>query len=113
MSLSGKMNLRATIERATASASATGEVSLIWAEVAAGVRCALQPVGVNMDFTGPGIRRETTHTAYFEPDVDLRPTTHGGPGDRILVDGVAYTVVQVDDVAGRGRYLRAKVRREA
>lgn len=112
MSFDAQLNLTATVERATESVGDSGEVSLAWAVQATGVPCALQARGVAERQTDAGLRRETSHVAWFPADADVRPTTQGGIGDRVLIDGARYRVLHVTDVASRGRMLRAELKRE-
>ena len=113
MTLNAKLNRTATIERATVNRADSGEVSLTWEEVADGVPCALQSRAVVEAQHASGMRRETTHVAYLPAGTDVRPTSQGGVGDRLTIEGVSYLAIGVADVAGRGRLLRAELVRQA
>ena len=113
MSFEGQLNMRATVERASATTSDTGEVSLNWSVVATDIPCALQLRSANGRQRAPGFRLEMTHLAYFPFDADLRPQSQGGVGDRVTIDGASYMVLCANNVAGKGRFLRAELKRES
>lgn len=113
MSLAARLDQTADIERATPSVGATGEVTLAWTPIAAGVPCALCPRSSILRAAIPGLRHATTHVAWFPPGTDLRPDAAQALGDRVVVDGALYRVLNVEDVAHRGRLLRAELAKEA
>lgn len=112
MSFHAQLNLTATVERATESTGATGEVTLGWSQTATGVACTIQRRGLRLEQRVPGLRRETTHVAWFPTGTDLRPTAQAGIGDRVLIGGARYAVLQVDNPAAKDRLLRAELRLE-
>ena len=113
MSATGLLNATATIERATPSTGATGEVTLGWSTVASNVRCALQVKrGVNLQREA-GAVSEIEAVLYLPPATDVRPSTGGGPGDRVVIAGAAWRVQHVHVVGDPAKLVRAEVRREA
>ncbi len=111
MSTRGLMTTTATINRATPTTGSTGEVTLSWSQIAADVPCALQLRDGGIKLSTPGIVTEVVGILYVPPDTDLRPVTEDVPGDRVTIDGATYHVTHVRAPAGRGRLLRAEIRR--
>ncbi len=106
MTARGKMHLTATIERGTESESATGQISLTWAETAK-VECALMEGKGGTRILPGGEYLAMDAVAYFPGTADIRPQTSHGPGDRVKIDGVLYAVKFISKIAGRDKIQKA------
>ncbi|HRU04333.1 MAG TPA: hypothetical protein P5137_01000 [Candidatus Brocadiia bacterium] len=73
---------------------------------------------------GKGATAQSDQGAFYEAtaelllpaDADVRPMAAGaagGQGDWVSVDGAVYRVLSVQSPAGRGRFLKALLAREA
>ena len=107
MSLQGLLNKTATIQRNTTTIGNDGNAASSWANSSTGVKCTIQPISGMSNIDAVGAALGAQFKAYFEYPVDLRPFTAGGVADRVVVDSIAYSVVYVEDMAGRVRFKKA------
>ncbi len=112
MSYLGHLDTSATIERATASTSGMGEVSLSWAEQGT-AKCHLIPARPSSIMRDFGCQLEADYEAFFPAGTDIKPQDSTGARDRLLIDSKYYTVLGVFDMSGKQKGLRAYLRRMA
>jgi len=74
------------------------------------VPCALQPVNGKSSADVVGVTLGAQMKMYLPHSTDIRPENSGGVPDRVTIDDNVYTVVYVEDMAGRGRFKKAYLR---
>lgn len=106
MSIRSLMNLRARVERGTATRTATGGPTRTWAVTAREVPMRIQPLSANLvvEFSKAGMR--VTHKGYSAQSLTLTVA------DRIVVGGVTYEVRGFTDTDLAGRLRVAWLERQ-
>lgn len=100
-----------TLQQGTDSRTTSGELVKTWATVRS-LRCLVQLFprtyyGERRADSGIGIISEPTHLIFAEYATDV-----GSSGNhRVLVDGIAYLVLEAHDPANRHHHLELRCRR--
>jgi hypothetical protein len=100
MTRSRLLSQRATIERATRTVTAAGDVVLDWTAVAAEVPCLLEERDVESVQEEMGLALAAAARLHLPPGTDLRPGSGGGVPDRIRLEGALWLVAGVREEAG-------------
>jgi len=115
MSYEGLMNKTATIQRATTSRNARGNVSPTWADGSTGVRCQVQALSVEQQMELRGFKIEADARILVPAGTDVKPDPRapgdGGLPDRVVVESQKYLAVWAGDKSGRGKTLTIYARR--
>lgn len=118
MSYWGQMTKTASIEEpGTATLDDANVATPAW-ETAVESRCALMPMSARAG------ARQSAQQEYamtlgaqfimFVPrETSIGPQTTDGQAWRVTIDGVVYMTVWVEDLAGKGKYTKAYLRRDA
>ena len=102
---------RATITRQVATKDANHETARVATEVATDVPCLVQSQGRNRMTTVHGVTLDWDGIAFFRPGQDIQAKTTDDYPDTITVDSVQWQVLTVDDAAGQGHHLEARLKR--
>ena len=110
MSFLGLLNKTASIERAASAISDEGYVTETWSEIATNVPCSVQKISGAIRQEDFAEVHEADFIAYFSFGTDIKPKT-SGKADRVKIDNEYYLVMDVNDRAGRGRFLKALLKK--
>jgi len=99
------LNKTATIYRKSESSTNSFGESTFTLDSVETIKCAIQPLREQLVFHLGGTDYVATEKIFCNINVNIQP------GDYLVVDGIKYLVLSVQDAAGRGHHLEVLVRR--
>ena len=113
MSYWGQMTKTASIqEPGTPTLDDANVASPSWG-TAVSSRCALQPVQGSSAQADFARTLGANHIMFVPRETGIGPQTANGKAWKVTIDSVVYMSVWVEDLAGKGRYTKVYLRRDA